>query len=358
MPMRDESLASSDLASCIAMMQGGSKTFFAASRLLPPRIRYQAIALYAFCRVADDCVDHAGAHDEPLEHLNARLDAIYAGAPLDHVEDHALSMVVAQVGLPRHLLQALIEGFAWDAEGRRYERLEDVLDYSARVAGSVGAMMCWIMGPRDAPTLERACELGLAMQLTNIARDVGEDARMGRLYLPRQWMRASGLDPDVWLQQPSFNGALSSVIARLLGEAERLYEKAKPGIAKLPPDCRAAIYSASLIYSEIGHQLKREGLNSVDHRTVVSASRKLKLLLAAWTQAAWIRMSERDPEPEQAIEDMVRECVSGHSATSAASSQAVYFPSRSAAQRVAWVLDLLERREHQKRDRAISAVAG
>ena len=64
MPMRDESLASSDLASCIAMMQGGSKTFFAASRLLPPRIRYQAIALYAFCRVADDCVDHAGAHDE------------------------------------------------------------------------------------------------------------------------------------------------------------------------------------------------------------------------------------------------------------------------------------------------------
>ena len=131
------------------------------------------------------------------------------------------------------------------------------------------------MGPRDAPTLARACELGLAMQLTNIARDVGEDARMGRLYLPRQWLRQSGLDPDAWLQAPSFGPALSSVISRLLDEADRLYERARPGIAQLPPDCRAAIYSASLIYSEIGHQLRREGLNSVDHRTVVSGSRKL-----------------------------------------------------------------------------------
>ena len=356
---REDTLTSGDLASCIAMMQGGSKTFFAASRLLPTRVRYQAIALYAFCRVADDCVDHAAPGDRPLEALGQRLDAIFAGTPMDHVEDHALSMVVAQVGLPRHLLEALIEGFAWDAQGRLYQSLDEVLDYSARVAGSVGAMMCWIMGPRDAPTLARACELGLAMQLTNIARDVGEDARMGRLYLPRQWLRQSGLDPDAWLRAPRFGPALSSVISRLLDEADRLYERARPGIAQLPPDCRAAIYSASLIYGEIGHQLRREGLNSVDHRTVVSGSRKLALLASAWTQATWIRMEEHPPEAERSIDAMVRACLSDREgARSSGATRDIYFPSRSASQRVAWVLDLLERREHQKRDRSVSVAAG
>ncbi len=108
---------SQDLQACVAMMQGGSKTFFAASRLLPPSVRTAAIALYAFCRVADDLVDEAAQGDAPLEVLNARLNAIYAGTPLDHVEDHALSLVVQQYKLPRHLLDALIEGFAWDAEG-------------------------------------------------------------------------------------------------------------------------------------------------------------------------------------------------------------------------------------------------
>lgn len=359
MSMSDASLTSQDLASCIAMMQGGSKTFFAASRLLPPRIRAQAIALYAFCRVADDCVDHAGPNDQPLVELEKRLDAIYAGRPLDHVEDHALSLVVSQVGLPKHLLQALIEGFAWDAQGRHYESLESVLDYSARVAGSVGAMMCWIMGPRDAPTLARACELGLAMQLTNIARDVGEDARMGRLYLPRAWMREVGLDPDEWLRDPQFSRQLAKVIDRLLQQADRLYEQAKCGIAQLPPDCRAAIYAASLIYGEIGLQLRREGWDSVNHRTVVGSPRKLKLLLSAWTQAAWIRMAEKEPRPERAIDEMVAQCLSPMRDSLPQQRRPLpYFPSRSASQRVAWVLNLLERREHQKRDRSISAVVG
>jgi phytoene synthase len=131
------------------MMQGGSKTFFAASRLLPPRVRIAAIALYAFCRVADDLVDEAATGDTPLDVLQERLDAIYAGAPNDHVEDHALSLVVQQYKLPRHLLDALIEGFAWDAGGRIYDSIEDLHAYGARVAGSVGAMMSWIMGPQS-----------------------------------------------------------------------------------------------------------------------------------------------------------------------------------------------------------------
>ena len=338
---------SQDLQACVAMMQGGSKTFFAASRLLPPRVRTAAIALYAFCRVADDLVDEAAEGDVPLEVLKARLDAIYAGTPLDHVEDHALSLVVQQYKLPRHLLDALIEGFAWDAAGRIYDSIEDLHAYAARVAGSVGAMMSWIMGPQSMDTLARACELGVAMQLTNIARDVGHDARIGRLYLPRRWLIEAGIQPEAWLAQPTFSHPLSVVVTRLLDEADRLYKQAHSGIAALPPDCRAAICAASMIYAEIGHQLRRDGLNSVDKRTVVSATRKLMLLASAWTQVHWIRVSEHTPEPLAAIVDMVQGCrdampFKGHKA---------YFPNRAMPQRVAWMLELLERRESERLNR-------
>lgn len=342
----ETSLGNDGLQACATMMQGGSKTFFAASRLLPLRIRKASIALYAFCRVADDLVDEAAPGEAPLDVLQQRLDLIYAGTPQDFVEDHALSMVVQQYQLPRHLLDALIEGFAWDAAGREYHTLEDLNAYAARVAGSVGAMMCWIMGPQSVDTLARACELGVAMQLTNIARDVGADAALQRIYLPRDWLREAGIDPQAWLQQPVCTPALRGVVARLLDEADRLYRQAQSGIAALPPDCRAAILSASLIYWEIGHQLRHEGLDSVRHRTVVSTARKLVLLAAAWTQAPWIRTVEPAPAPLAAIEVLVQNCRQAHAHARHADA---YFPNRAMPQRVAWVMDLLERRENERR---------
>ena len=336
-----------DLQACVALMQGGSRTFFAASRLLPARVRAAAIALYAFCRVADDLVDEAAPGDEgPLHTLRERLDRLYAGIPADHVEDHALSMVVQQYALPRHLLDALIEGFAWDAQGRRYETLEDVQAYGARVAGSVGAMMCWIMGPRDAATLARACELGVAMQLTNIARDVGADARLGRLYLPRQWLREAGIDAQAWLARPQFGPALGEVLERLLQAADQLYRRGQSGIAALPPDCRAAILAASLIYAEIGLQLRREGLDSVSQRTVVSTGRKLVLLAAAWTQSHFVYMPATREAPLAAIAGLVEGCCA--CPDNAPQAGAAWFPNRAMPQRVAWMLELFERREHER----------
>jgi phytoene synthase len=338
---------SQDLQACVSMMQGGSKTFFAASRLLPPRVRAAAIALYAFCRVADDLVDEAQQGDLPLGILQARLDAIYAGAPHDHVEDHALSLVVQRYTLPRHLLDALIEGFAWDAADRHYETIEDLHAYGARVAGSVGAMMSWIMGAQNMETLARACELGVAMQLTNIARDVGHDASIGRLYLPRAWLRAAGIQPEAWLQKPEFNPAIAHVVTRLLDEADRLYKQAHAGIAALPPDCRAAICAASMIYAEIGHQLRREGLDSVNKRTVVSTTRKLMLLASAWTQVHWIRVTAQHPAPLAAIMGLVQGCMDA----TQQNSMPAYFPNRAMPQRVAWMLNLFERRENERLDR-------
>ncbi|MBM3389156.1 MAG: phytoene/squalene synthase family protein [Betaproteobacteria bacterium] len=272
-----------DLKACRSLMRGGSKTFFAASLLLPPRIRLAATALYAFCRVADDLIDDGADKAAASTELQQRLDAVYRAHPHQLESDHALAMVVHQHQIPRVLLDALLEGFAWDAQQRRYETVQALHAYAARVASTVGAMMTLIMGVRTAAALSRACDLGVAMQLTNIARDVGEDARAGRLYLPRQWMREEGIDPDQWMRDPQFNQAISRVVKRLLDEADRLYKRAESGIALLPKDCQAAIRAAGLVYGEIGREVERRGLNSVDSRAVVSSRRKLMLLGKALT---------------------------------------------------------------------------
>jgi phytoene synthase len=329
------------------MMRGGSKTFFAASRLLPVRVRAASIALYAFCRVADDLVDQGGDVDENLRVLRQRLDRIYLGTPLDFVEDQALSLVVRKHHIPRLFLDALLEGFEWDARGRRYNTIEDLHAYAARVAGTVGAMMCWIMGPHSGLTMARACELGVAMQLTNIARDVGEDARNGRIYLPLDWMDEAGIDVAEWLKQPRPTEAVKALIGRLLDEADRLYGMAQPGIAELPPDCRAAILAASTIYGEIGSQLRREGLNSIDQRTVVSTTRKLVLLAAAKTQVSWTYTRPNQPAALEAI----RFLVDGSHADLARRSRQKYFPNRAIPHRVEWVIGLLERLEDERRAR-------
>lgn len=274
-----------ELRACRALMRGGSKSFFAASLVLPQRVRAPATALYAFCRVADDAIDLHGDEPDAMARLQERLDCIYAGRPHPIDADCALAAVVRHFAIPRSLLDALLEGFAWDAQGRHYDTIEDLHAYGARVAGTVGAMMAIIMRTRGAQAMARACELGVAMQLTNIARDVGEDARNGRLYLPRSWMCEAGIDPDAWLRRPDFTPALARVVQRLLDEADRLYARAEAGIAELPRDCRPAIQSARLVYAEIGRELERRGLDSMSQRAVVTTQRKLALMTRALSTA-------------------------------------------------------------------------
>jgi len=139
--------------------------------------------------------------------------------------------------------------------------------------------MTLLMGVRTPDALARACDLGVAMQLTNIARDVGEDARCGRLYLPLDWMREAGLNPDEWLANPVFSANLGRVIERLLGTAEALYRRADAGLAKLPAACRPGMFAARLLYAEIGHEVARRGYDSVSQRAVVAWGRKSRLLL-------------------------------------------------------------------------------
>jgi phytoene synthase len=342
-----------DLNALRSLMRGGSKTFFAASLLLPARVRAPATALYAYCRLADDAIDTGSQPHIAMQGLRDRLHAIYQGRPGNQDADRALCQVVHRFAIPRELLDALLEGFLWDAQGRRYETLADVQAYGARVAGTVGAMMSLLMGTRSAAALARACELGVAMQLTNIARDVGEDARNGRLYLPREWLKEEGLDADAWLRDPRFNPAIARSTARLLEAAEDLYRRAEHGIAALPLDCRPAIQAARLVYAEIGHQLQRQGLNSVEHRAIVSKRRKLALIAIA-TGAALMPPSHElgDPTPLAAIQYLVDAAV----ASTPVHSIGVEKPPKGAASRVpkrsldegfAWATDLYARLEAQ-----------
>lgn len=278
-PTRARSAAgNAELDACRALMRGGSKSFFTASLLLPARVRGPATGLYAFCRVADDLIDGSAEPERAIAELHARLDAVYAGRPGAELADRALACVVERCEIPRALLDALLEGFEWDVNGRHYETIEDLHAYGARVAGTVGAMMALVMETRSAPALARACELGVAMQLTNIARDVGEDAGLGRVYLPAQWLREEGIDAEAWLARPLFDERLARVVQRLVDEAERLYQRAECGVPALPRDCRPGIQAARLVYGEIGQALARAGLDSVNRRTVVPRGRQLALV--------------------------------------------------------------------------------
>jgi 15-cis-phytoene synthase len=270
-----------DVAACRAVLRQHSKTFHAASLMLPRRVRNPASVLYGFCRLADDAVDVDGGRLEATARLRERVLRAYSGAPLPVPADRALAEVARRHGIPRQLFEALIDGLEWDAQGRRYETLAELQDYAARVAGTVGAMMAALMQARSPQALARACELGVAMQLSNIARDVGEDARMGRLYLPLQWLREAGIDPDAWLARPVFDSRLAGVVQRLLDEADLLYARVGGGVALLPVGCRPGINAARLLYAEIGREVERAGLDSVSRRAVVPGRRKLALLAQA-----------------------------------------------------------------------------
>lgn len=301
----------SDLAACRALLRGGSRSFHAASLLLPRRVRDPATALYAFCRLADDAVDLCGEDRfAALASLRERLDRAYAGRPLPVPADRALAGVVARFGVPRALPEALLEGFAWDAQGRRYRTLGELHAYAARVAGTVGAMMAVLMGVRDLEVVARACDLGVAMQLTNIARDVGEDARLGRLYLPEEWLREAGVDPEAFLARPAFSEPLAGVVRRLLACADALYARADRGIARLPAACRPGIAAARHLYAGIGREVERLGFDSVSRRAVVPAGRKA-LALAGAAGAAWPAAVGGLPEPPLDATRFLVEAVGG-----------------------------------------------
>jgi 15-cis-phytoene synthase len=289
-PSSEQAFASpADLALARQMIRQGSKSFHLASLLLPARVREPARALYGFCRMADDAVDQSADSRAAVAQLAQRLDLIYAGKPFDDPTDKAFTDVAHRYAIPRALPAALIEGFAWDAEGRTYRDFSELTAYGVRVAGTVGAMMALLMGTRSAKAIARATDMGVAMQLSNIARDVEEDARNGRVYLPSEWLAEKNLTPEDVLKSPE---SAADIATRLVHEADALYARAATGIRLLPRSCRASIHAARLLYAGIGHEARRRGHVG---RAVVPRWRKAGLVLRAVPQALTRRDASADP---------------------------------------------------------------
>ena len=276
------------VAAASATISQGSHSFAAASKLFAPATRERAWLLYTWCRAADDLTDgqelgHGSANRRDPLATQARLEALTAAAldsrdavPLPFA---ALRQVASEMAMPRRFIADHLAGFALDAADWRPDDEADLLRYCYHVAGSVGCMMAVVMGvsSQDDDTLDRACDLGLAFQLANIARDIVPDAIVGRCYLPRQWLDAESLE-EAELADPRHRDALTRLAARLI-ELSRPYRlAARVGAARLPFRSRLAVLAADGIYGEIGEQVLAQGPRAWDQRVRVGNAGKLALL--------------------------------------------------------------------------------
>jgi phytoene synthase len=272
------------LDECRWMIQKGSKSFSLAARLFDPATRDAAFFLYGWCRYCDDQVDQVGAGIAQNE-LNLRLkalkdktDAAFSFAPQKEPVFIALQYIAQRYGIPSHYALELIEGMAMDVRATRYENLRELLLYCYRVAGTVGLMMAHVMGLRDEAALKHAADLGIAMQLTNIARDIIEDASMGRVYLPLVWLAEARIAPEE-IAAPENRERLAMLTLRLLREADRYYRSGDEGLWHLSFRSACAVAAASNVYSEIGALLRSKGARAWDERTYVTGARKILVVL-------------------------------------------------------------------------------
>lgn len=280
--------AAADLVVCHAAIRQRSRSFYAASRLLPRPVRDAACATYAFCRAADDAVDDAAdPADARARHegIRRRLDRIYAGEEVDTASGRAFARVVRAARIPRAEPEALLDGMAEDLEIVRFADADALLLYCYRAAGVVGCMMSRIMGRGDDDALRRAIHLGIAMQLTNIARDVGEDASRDRVYLPSSWLaEEGGSAADVLALRPT--PPVRRATLRALALAEEYYRSGIAGIGMLPPSCRPAILAAALLYREIGRRVRARDGDGITSRARVGTARRVALLVQAAVRCA------------------------------------------------------------------------
>ena len=273
----------SGVAESRQVLARNSKSFALAARLLPSGVADDAAVVYAFCRRADDCIDLARPAVRPLAlaMLRAEVDSVWAGAAQDLPELAALQEVARRRAIPRTYFDELLDGMEMDVRGASYASLAELIVYCHRVAGTVGLVMCHVMGVRDPRALKRAAHLGIAMQLTNICRDVAEDWANARVYLPRALFGdavAAGPFPQTLRED-----ARRSVRA-LLDEAERYYASADAGLSLLGWRCALAVRTARFVYAAIGRRIEAQGCDVLAGRAVVPLWSKLLLAARAFVQ--------------------------------------------------------------------------
>jgi phytoene synthase len=273
----------------------GSKSFAAASRLFDRPTRERAWLLYAWCRACDDIADGqdhghgmSPVADAPrrIAEMAALTDAALRGDPVGDPAFDALRLVAAETRLPARYAHDVIEGFRLDADDWRPRSEADLYRYCYHVAGAVGCMMAIVMGvdPDDSATLDRACDLGMAFQLSNIARDIEEDDRAGRCYLPVEWLVEMDIPPGQHMKPP-FRACLTTLARRLTDRAAEFEASARGGTPALSFRSGWAVLSAAAIYGAIGRSVAARGDHAWDHRVTTSKPQKVSFIAAAWWQS-------------------------------------------------------------------------
>ena len=288
----------------------GSKSFAMASKLFELQTRERAWLLYAWCRKCDDIADgqdHGGAMStvsdaqEKLSTIRALTARALNGEVTGEPAFDGLGVVAAECGIPHEFAFDLIEGFALDAAEWRPRTTDDLMRYCYHVAGAVGLMMAVVMGVRadDHATLDRACDLGLAFQLANIARDISEDEAAGRCYLPIEWLVEMDVPPGEHMK-PWLRPRLAVLGKRLAAMAACYEESARHGTPALSFRSAWAVLAAAGIYGDIAREVARQGEHAWDHRVFTSKKDKIGWVAKAAMQsrsrtAQWPASVARDP---------------------------------------------------------------
>ncbi len=276
-------------------IEKGSKSFAVASLLFDRATRERAHLLYAWCRRCDDIADgqdHGGTlnedHSDPIDRVEGMrilTKRALDGQPTAEIAFDALGQVAAETGITAQMCDDVIDGFALDAKGWRPRTEADLMRYCFHVAGAVGVQMAMVMGvPRNADeVLDRACDLGLAFQLNNIARDIREDDAAGRCYLPMEWLVEQDIPPGQHMK-PQFRTPLVAMAARLVDLAEHHEAAARIGAGHLRFRQRWAILAAANIYGAIGREVRARGAAAWDNRVYTSSLSKVVLVARALVQ--------------------------------------------------------------------------
>jgi phytoene synthase len=269
----------------------GSKSFYFGAKLLPTAKRRAVWALYTFCRSSDDLVDNAIARQNTakayiqLEGWETELRHAFEGqVNPTRPGMAALTQTIDTFKLPSAPMFELLEGMRMDLGQTRYANFEELKQYCYRVASTVGLIITRIIGYSDEAALDYAIDLGIAMQLTNILRDVGEDARNGRIYLPQDELHRFGYCEQE-LMRGEINTRWISLMKFQVARARQYYRMAWPGIAYLDPRCQLSIAVAARLYSHILDRIEHNQYDVFTRRAYVPTSQKIAhLLKQTWGQ--------------------------------------------------------------------------
>lgn len=279
-----------------------SKSFSFAARLFPSEVSKDVTAVYAFCRFTDDLVDDR--HGVPVAEIKADLAEwlrlarqAHAGNPTGLALLDGPMATARRLGIPFNYADDLVRGVGMDIEPRTYGTLEQLEVYTHRVAGVVGQWLTELFGVRDPDVLASAAQLGNAMQLTNILRDVGEDFRMGRIYLPLAYLDAHGVSRE-WLDDAAsgrtlITTAYAELLERVMEIADRRYSVALAAVPALPSYAQRAVVVAAQIYRAIQAQIRRNGYDNLTRRAVVSGFGKKWRAVGALASLPVLRLRHR-----------------------------------------------------------------